>query len=151
VASPLAIQRADPRVRRRALAIVAVGTVVGALVIWGSGELGQHVRDLAERDRAAAVQIARWVLWLGGAALLLPLFAFSAWLWRFAAQVHAAGRFPPPGATPVRDVRVLEGRLARIYARVTQLLALGLVACGIALFDILLRLIACLERSNPGM
>jgi hypothetical protein len=138
-------------VRQRALAIVAVGAVLGALVIWGSGELGQHVRELADTDRPEAVRIARLVLWLGGAALLLPLFAFSAWLWRFASQVHAAGRFPPPGATLIRDARVLEGRLARVYARVTQALALGLVACGIALFDILLRLIACLERSNPGI
>lgn len=149
--SQLPVQRADPRARRRALALVAVGTALGAVAIWGSSEFGQYVRDLADTDRAAAVRIARWVLWLGSAALVLPLFAFCAWIWRFGAQVHAAGRFPPPGATLIRDVRVLEGRPARIYARTSQLLALALVACGIALVDVLLRLIVCLERSNPGM
>jgi hypothetical protein len=30
------------------------------------------------------------VLWLGGAALILPLVACSAWLRRVAAQVHAS-------------------------------------------------------------
>jgi hypothetical protein len=59
-------------------------------VIWGSGKLGERGRDLAGRDRAAAVQIARLVLWLGGAALILPLVACSAWLRRVAAQVHAS-------------------------------------------------------------
>jgi len=94
------------------------------------------------------VRIARMVLWGSGAALVLPLFAFCAYLWRFASRVHAAGRFPPPGATLIGDVRVLEGRAARVYARVTQVLVVGLVACGVALCEILLRLVACLERSN---
>jgi hypothetical protein len=149
VANPAPIQRADPRARLRAHAIVAVGAIVGVLAIWGSAELGRHVRDLAETDRAGAVRIARIVLWGGGAALLLPLFAFCAYLWRLAGRVHAAGRFPPPGASLVRDVRVLEGRAARVYARLTQGFVFALLACGIALFHLLMRLLACLERSNP--
>jgi hypothetical protein len=141
------VQPADPRARRRALLFLAVFLPVLAAVAFVADGLAVHVRDLAQRDRAAAAEDLWWMFAIGGPLLILPIAALAVTIFLNATRAHRASRFPPPGARTVFPVRVFEGRAARALARVHQGIAIALAGCAGALAWLLSLALRCLERS----
>jgi len=117
-----AIEPADPATRRRAIAILVVGTVVGAAV------LGTIDRWLPSFQRWAASDPARrrTLLLAMAVALTLPCFGFAAYLWRLGTQGEIAG-----------------GR-----GRWLKALALGLAAAVAGLLWTMWRLAALLDQGH---
>lgn len=141
-----AIQRADPRARRRARWLLALALPLVPAAALGSELLRAWLEELARENPADAVAPLRITIWVVSAATVLPLLGFAAWMWRFSGRIAAARRFPPPGVAMVHDTRVLEGRAAVIYAGLGRALALCLAGCALVLAWIARLALACLER-----
>src|SRR5262245_9211117 len=107
------IRKADPGARRRALLLLAVGTLVGALLIAGWERYRLPFRDWLVSEPEKTAHRARLVFVLLAIALSAPPAAFAARLWRLGAAVRRARQFPPPGYRVIRDTPVVEGPAAR--------------------------------------
>jgi hypothetical protein len=118
-------RRADPAQRRRAVLLVVLGTVVGALLILGFERYRTPLRDwlLSEPEERARVKL---VLFLTGALLSAPLVAFAGYLWSLGARVVRAEVFPPPGYRVIRDTPIIIGPAAVVRGRGLKALALCL-------------------------
>ena len=103
------IQRADDQSRK--LAIVAVVMVlIGGVVLWMVFEEWMaEVRGLPVE--AARQSLSRvFVLCMG---IMIVCVCVVSWhCWRVGERVRQTLRFPPPGATVVRDTVVLSGQAA---------------------------------------
>lgn len=134
------VQPADPRARRAALLIIAVGFVAGVVLLWGL-EAGQPAVARWLREDPARTA-ARAQLLLAGLAVATsgPALAAGAYLWRLGSRIVAAERFPPPGLRMVQETLVLTGAAARSRGRIFQGLGLMLTLAGAAIALLLLRL-----------
>ena len=127
------LQEADPRAVRRAAALVAATALLGAaaVLLW---ELKRPaVEAWMFEDPARAGERLRLALGLLGLAGGLPLLVFAAYCWRFGTAVLRSGRFPPPGATVVRDAWVLTGTEAQRRGRMIHTFARVLLAIAVTM------------------
>jgi hypothetical protein len=123
------VRRADPAVRRQAVLILVVGTILGALLIVGFQRYHIPIRDWIRSEPGASAQRANWALLLLAAFLIGPLLGLATYLWSLGGRVLRAREFPPPGLRVIRDTPVITGEGAISRGRLLKLLALG---CGIA-------------------
>jgi hypothetical protein len=128
------VQRADPVARRRALTLIVIATVAGALLIGVMPDLPRGIAAWLVTDTAAgpAVHVAR----LTGAVLLfvtLPVVGIALLVWRIGVRTAASLRFPPPGVRTTRDTPILTGNAARRRGRLLQMLAAVLVATALVM------------------
>jgi hypothetical protein len=144
--APTRIQKADPVARRRARLLLAAALPLVLVAGLGSELFRARLEELARQSPALAAGQLLLALCIVTTAGVLPLLAFSAWLWRFGQRIRHAGRFPPPGVAVIHDVRILEGRAAKLYGGFGQVMALALVACGLALVWIMALLVECWQR-----
>jgi hypothetical protein len=130
------IQKADSQARRRVNLVLAIGTVIGALLIASFGYFRDAFHGWLTSDPAETA--FRAMLAIGVAAVLLaaPLVGFAAYLWLLGAKVLRAQRFPPPGLAVVRDTPVVIGPAAVTRGHVMQVVAvcLGVSAAVLCLF-----------------
>jgi hypothetical protein len=137
---------ADPRARRAAFAILALGLVVGgALVAFGTGSL----EGLAARACHGDAQAAS-TLWHVITAVLVvvpaSVVAMAAYAVVLARRTWAAAEYPPPGMRPWRPVVRLRGPSARAVAAVLASLGVLLAVAGLALLAVGGRMLAVLAR-----
>jgi hypothetical protein len=118
------IQRADPRIRRLALAIVVFGAAAGAALIAAFGHYRPELDAWMRRDPSAS-SIALAVV---AALVCLPLFGAAAYLLLYGSRIVSAEMYPPPGRSLFRDTRVLTGPAAIRRGRLLQ--AIGGVILG---------------------
>jgi hypothetical protein len=128
------ILRADPRARRRALAIVVVGGVLGLLAIewllpWARGRVEQAVYEGGLPQSAVCKSVLAFLMLVAAS-----VGAFGVYVFRFGGRVVREERFPPAGVKVVRNTRVVHGRAARILGRAQAINGALLVALAIALF-----------------
>ncbi|MEI2455063.1 MULTISPECIES: hypothetical protein [Lysobacter] len=137
------IHRADLAYRRRSLALLGALALLCGLGLW-------QWRDwlLAVQAHALASPAAEARRWLGlaiAAMLAAPVLPLALWgrsLRRLGRVAADQGRFPPREWKTYRDVRVLRGEVARVWAlrsagmgRVAQIAAGGCAAAAsLALF-----------------
>jgi hypothetical protein len=126
--------RADPRMRRLAIAVVAVGAVVGAVA---TGWLTPLITRAAEQGTLgplpATTRALCW-LFLGLVSLLtLPIIAFGAYAIRLGRRVRTHGRYPPPDMKVVRDTRILVGSAAQIVGKGQVVIGAVMIACAVSL------------------
>lgn len=127
------IQRADPRARRRGIAIVLAATVLTVLGFLALEALiARSVREEAPQMLLAALQ---W----SSLFVLLGVAGFGLYVWRLGTRIHRFERFPPPGMTVIRDTVVLQGAAARRRGRLVQ--AIGAVLVVLALVALALVII----------
>jgi hypothetical protein len=143
------LQLPDPAQRRRAVLLLLVAALLGALLISQVPALLAAVERWIVRDpaqqaaRLGLVMVALWLL------LALPTLAFAASVWRLARRIAEAERFPPPGSATVRSVRVRHGKRALRFAAGARALALLLLVAVLALAGILARLTTLLSAPPP--
>jgi hypothetical protein len=129
------VQRADPAARRQAVLFVAIGALVGALLMVGFERYHTPLRDWILSEPEQSGHRLRIVFLLSAACLSAPLFGFAAYLWSFGGKVLHAQQFPPPGHRVIRDTPNLQGQAAISRGRSFKILAVCLgVACALLWF-----------------
>jgi hypothetical protein len=118
------VQKADPRTRRRALAMLLIVGGLGAAVIFVVDDwlASQRVAD-PEAARRALLRFVRWAA-VGNAVVMA---GFAAYAWRMGCRIRRDGRYPPLGQMVVRDTAILTGTPARRRGAAAQAAALVLV------------------------
>ncbi len=123
------VRRADPAARRRAVLIIVVGALIGALLIVALERYLIPLRDGVLAEPGAAAQRVKFVFLLLAALLLAPSLGFAAYLWSLGGRVLEAREYPPPGLRVIHDTPVVTDDAAIFRGRLLRVLAL---ACGIA-------------------
>lgn len=124
--SPAEVERADPATRWKAVSAVVVLLLLGigmSVVLEPYLVLDPEPAKL-EEELGRTLQLV-WAL--TGTMLALSI-GCSAWMFWFAGRIRRTRRYPPPGSSVVRDVRVLKGVDADRRARIIALLAWTLLA-----------------------
>jgi len=138
------IQRADPQLRKRALVMVLVIAVAGAVALLILQGVLADLRMLRGNDfERARDALAAAFLWSIAASALLTVPA-GIYLWRMGSRIRSALQFPPPGLRVIRDTVVVHGEPAARRGRALQGLAVLLVLSMGALLAIAARLHALL-------
>ena len=142
------IERADPRARRRAVALVTIGAAGGLLVFWGVQSRLPALQAWIAEDPAQAPLRLRLIASGLAAAVAVPTLLFAAYFWRLGDRVICSNRFPPPGMRVIRDTVVWHGDSARRRGRILQGLALILGFAVGGFVTILWRLVALFKSRS---
>ncbi|MDH4087348.1 MAG: hypothetical protein OEV27_05405 [Nitrospira sp.] len=123
------IHRADSRSRKFAILALA-GILFGGVVLSVQFESWmEDVRSMpVEAARESLTTVFSWSVGIGTVAIALAGCHF----WWWGRRVRRALRFPPPGATVLRDTAILEGEAAASRGRVLQFLGVTLIFCSVA-------------------
>jgi hypothetical protein len=139
------IQRADPRARRWAVVLVALGTV-GGLVLIRLAESQRPVLEAWITSDPTEVDTRLRLIASGfGLAFGVPTLLGAGFLWRLGGRIVSFNRFPPPGMRVIRDTVVLSGQAARWRGHVLQLLALILTLAAVGFGIMVWRLVSLFE------
>ena len=118
---------ADRRQRRIAFAVLAIGLVVGLILLLLMQAHLEEIEELIERDaqagNAALIETIRWFI----VFLVVPMAGVLAYLAWFALRIIRGQRFPPVGTRVVRNTLVLEGRPAVVRGWILALITLLIV------------------------
>jgi hypothetical protein len=122
------IQRADSRSRKFALLALA-GILFGGVVLSVQFESWiEDVRSMpVEAARESLTTVFSWSV--GIATIAIALAGCHFWWW--GKRVRRALRFPPPGATVLRDTVILEGEAASSRGRLLQFLGVIHIFCAV--------------------
>ena len=123
--SSSAVMRTNKRARAVLIAVLLVGTLIGAAAIqWLLPYSGQYVSQQEPQAALRTIQILIAFLFLSVLPLGLYLFWFGyrAVRWR---------QIPPPGTWVIRDTKVVEGHRAQQRGRIVMALAVLLFALGL--------------------
>ena len=124
----MAIQKADPDLRRNVLLGLVGVAAIGSIVLqWG---LPRVIEAIASQEPAQALR-ALQVLVIAAFAPALPMAYF---VYKVARRVKTSQRFPPPGMTVIRDTQVQTGEAAKHLGN--ALIAVSIVLASVALFGI---------------
>jgi hypothetical protein len=122
------IQRAEPGVRRVAVAIVGTTAIVGSFLIKVAPRYEPEFERWIRQAPTTRLVLAGLVL---TALTTGPLLGLAAYLWALGRRTIRAGRYPPPGYRLMRDTRGLTGRPAAERGRLIEWL--GAAMCVVAL------------------
>jgi hypothetical protein len=122
------IQRADSRSRKFAILALA-GILFGGVVLSVQFESWmEDVRSMpVEVARESLTTVFSWSVGIGTVAIALA----GSHCWWWGKRVRRALRFPPPGATVLRDTVILEREAAASRGRLLQFLGVTLIFCAI--------------------
>jgi hypothetical protein len=147
--SPMSkVQKAEPGARRKALLLVGLGTLTGALLISGFELCRRSILNwlLSEPEKLSyrAGLLCFFTSVMGSA----PLFGVSAYLWSLGGRMIRIQRFPLPGHRVVRETPILEGRAALARGRVFKIMAVLFGVAGGMLCYAFWRLIAIFVKNS---
>ena len=137
------IQKADPKARRNALALVVGGAVAGVVLISVATDLRPALTGWIEEDPDARLRI---VLAVMTALAVGPLLAFALFMWRLGRRIIGAERYPPPSLRVVRDTPIAIGQAAVRRGNLLQWLAAAVGVAALVLALLLRRLGGLLDR-----
>lgn len=115
------IQKADPQARRKAIMNLIIGALVGTGLFFLLEYLVGNVNFWIQSNAVYLVE-HHYIAFLAMLLLVSPILWLTIYLIRFTRQIIRTERFPPPGTPVIRDVRVLEGKLAVRRGRLLQVL-----------------------------
>jgi hypothetical protein len=138
------LQKADPRARRTALAIVAAGAAAGTVLLTMATALRPSFEAWVREDVPSRLRLVMVTLSL--LAIVPPLW-MSAYLWKLGGRAIRAERFPTADLRVVRDTPVLTGAAARRRGRWLQILAAALAGSVMLLGVLLWRLVSLLSAT----
>ena len=138
------IRRAAPSARRHALAIVLVGTILGALVILAFTHYRAALEAWVASDAGALPFRLNLIVAAFATLAIVPSVGFSVYLWSLGVRAIKAEEFPPPDVRLSRDTRVVVGRAAVARGRALQILAVAMTILPVAMTWLVWRLAAAL-------
>ena len=136
------IERADPRTRRRAMTLLAIGAAFGVLLFVLVESRLPALQKWVIEDPNQAEGRLRVVASGLAAVVAVPTLLFAAYFWRLGGRVIRSSRFPPPGMRVVRDTVVRDGASAKRVGRILQAMALMLTFTVGGLLTIVWRLVS---------
>jgi hypothetical protein len=123
------IQRADDRIRKLAILALAVVLLGGAVLSVQFESWLIDVRSMpVESSRESFTRVFSWSVGMGTMVIILG----GCHVWWWGRRVRRALRFPPPGATVLRDTVVLEGQAAASRGMLLQVFGVTLILCAVA-------------------
>jgi hypothetical protein len=122
---------ADPRARRVAIAVWAVGAIAGTAAVWFLSSYLETLTELGRTDRDAALALFRSRVLPAFIVVVLVAVVTGALLLRQGLQIYRTGEFPPAGAKLIRPTPRRSGSTARAIGVV--LAATGFLLAGIPL------------------
>jgi hypothetical protein len=130
---------ADPKARRLALIVWAIGAVAGTFAVWWLSSYLDTLGELAQSDRESALRLFRTRVLPALFAVVLVAAVSGALLLRQGLQIFRSGEFPPAGKRLVRPTERKTGGAARTIGVVLAatgflLAAIPLVALSIVLW-----------------
>ena len=129
------IHRADKAYRTRSALLLAVATVLGAVLLWQLNAWLSHMAvTLSASDPATLSHWLRILFVALGIGLAVPAALLGISLRRLALASRLEGRFPPREWKTWRDVRVLRDAPALAWARRVEIAA----TCALLLAALLL-------------
>ncbi|MGB5623874.1 MAG: hypothetical protein WBN65_15385 [Gammaproteobacteria bacterium] len=140
-----AIQKADPDARRRAVRLLVIATVLGALLIMIFERYGAALFEWLISDPGRAPERLRMFFLLCGALCALPPLGLAAYLRSLARRIRKAEQYPLPGQSVLRDTPVLEGEPALGRARTLEHLAAALMSAALVLAFVWWRIFSMLD------
>ena len=126
------IQIADPTARKRAMLILLVVFIIGAVVINSYTRYETEIFHWFEENM-------EWlgdnpvIVFLSGLVLVAPLLMLSGYLFIYGRRAAETGRMPPPNYAVTRDTTIKTGKQAVIHGRLVQLLSLFLLLVSAAI------------------
>lgn len=148
------ILKADSRLRVQVLALLAVSTIVGVIVIVALQHYLKGIEEMAENEPERAIRQVFNMLRLSMGAGGFGLLVFGLHLGKFSMRAVAEKQYPPSGTRVLRDTRILEGDAAKRRGRFGLALSVMLLTIGVALPwfpDLVLRpLFRDIESPPPG-
>ena len=135
------IQRADPRLRARAIVGVLL---VCAVIVIAYAVLARWIDQLPDLPRAQArATLARILGWSTGVVCVMVAL-LGGYAWQLGGKIRRAGRFPLPGTGVIRDTVILTGRRAQTRGRAVRFVGAALVVLSLALAIAAWRLVTLL-------
>ena len=132
------IQKGDRRALRHVIIVLVCSLAITVIVLWLIGRYRPALEEWIDDDPPARLRTLALLASLG----MLPFAAAATYIFRLGRQIVRAERFPPPGATVLRDTVVLRGRAARRRGLLLQSLAMFLIVATAVGIVILLRLVS---------
>ena len=121
------IQRADSHSRKLAILALVFALLGGVALLVQFESWLADVRSMpVETARESLTTVFSWCVGIGTVAIALAGCHF----WWWGRRVRHALRFPPPGATVLRDTVALEGQAAASRGMVLQIVGVTLILCG---------------------
>ncbi len=111
------VQRADPKLRVTALAVVIVALVLGVVLWFVSQRWFAGLKHLPAA--VAQAQLLTAFAWTFGSGCV-AIMGLAVFLWRSGMGVRRAAQWPLPGSRVVRDTQVLRGDAAVARGRLMQ-------------------------------
>jgi len=142
-----AIQTADPKARRRAVRLLVIATILGALLIMAFERHGATLFEWLISDPDRSHGRLRMFFLLSGALCALPPLGLAAYLRSLARRVRKTQRYPLPGQAILRDKQVLEGEPALGRARTFEHLAAALISVALVLAFVWWRIFSMLDAN----
>jgi hypothetical protein len=122
---------ADPKARRLAIIVWAVGAVAGTVAVWWLSSYLDTLSDLARTDRQASLQLFRSRVLPALIVVVLVAVVSGALLLRQGLEIYRTAQFPPDGARLVKPTPRKAGGAARAIGAV--LAATGFLVAAIPL------------------
>ena len=132
VRAPRKVIPADPTLRRVTIVALVALALVGAIGIVFTASFTDHLRDLAERSPEQAARSAARAFKTITALMAVMPGTVGLYLAYVAVRAWQTGEFPPPGTRVLRDTVVTVGPRSRVWAIVGLVVAVLLLAGGIA-------------------
>jgi hypothetical protein len=129
---------ADPKARRLALAVWAVGAVAGTIAVWYLSSYLETLSELGRTDRDAALALFRSRVLPALAVVVLVAVISGALLLRQGLQIYRTGEFPPAGAALIRPTPARIGSAARAIGAVLAVAGFLLAAVPLAILTLVL-------------
>jgi ABC-type multidrug transport system fused ATPase/permease subunit len=104
---------ADPKRRRMALIVWALGAVLGTMAVWWLSSYLDTLTELARTDREASLRLFRTRVLPALIVVVLVAVVSGALLIRYGLQIMRTRHFPPAGAGLVRPTSAQTGAAAR--------------------------------------
>jgi len=104
---------ADPRARRTALIVWAIGAIVGTVAVWWLASYLDTLTELARTDREASLELFRTRVLPALMVVVVVAVVSGALLVRSGIQIIRGGQFPTVDAKLIRPTRRRTGRAAR--------------------------------------
>ena len=129
---------ADPKARRLALAVWAVGAVAGTIAVWYLSSYLDTLSELGRTDRQAALALFRSRVLPALAVVVLVAVISGALLLRQGLQIYRTGEFPPAGGALLGATSARSGTAARAIGAVLAISGFLLAAVPLAILSLVL-------------
>ncbi len=124
------IQRGDAHNRKVAILALVMVLLGGAVLLVQFESWLTAVRGMPnEAARESLTTVFRWSVGIG--TVVIALAGCHFWWW--GRRVRHTLRFPPPGATLLRDTVVLEGQAAASRGTVLEIFGITLILCAVGI------------------